>query len=211
MSDITKDHLEWAVVDRLRLMLEEPPHQTFNVTQTYSLFTSVLCWVMQRIRIKSSDIVSKHDKIAHNLFRQLKDTSIDVEPWRIHITPTERIERIGTTGVRVPAPQGFKAHTAERFLINLRDATAHGDARNVEPFNTEGLLAGFAFSCAEFEGLGRDRKKTWSGEITLLEAEMRRIGIELAKLYCDAIRPKRLRRQDERFLDIAASIKERAA
>ena len=71
MTQITQDHAEWAVVGRLRLMLEEPPHQTFNVTQTYALFTSIV-WVMQRIRIKSHQIVSNDDKIAHNLFKKLE-------------------------------------------------------------------------------------------------------------------------------------------
>lgn len=211
MTQITDDHVEWAVVGRLRLMLEEPPHENFKVTQTYALFTAILCWVMQRIRIKSHEIVSKDDKIAHNLFKKLEGASINAEPWRIHIAPTERIERVGATGVPVPAPRGVEAHTAERFLINLRDATAHGDARNVEPFNAGGFLAGFTFSCAEFEGRGKSRKKVWDGKITLLETDMRRVGIQLAKLYCDAIRRSEPHRHDGHFGSDAASIKEVAA
>jgi hypothetical protein len=207
MTQITQDHVEWAVVGRLRLMLEEPPHQIFNVTQTYSLFTTSLCWVMQRIRVKPHEIVSKDDKIAHDLFKKLERVLIDADPWRIHIAPTERIERVGATIVPVPAPLGFEAHTAERFLINLRDATAHGDARNVEPFNTGGLLAGFTFLCAEF----KDRKKAWSGKITLLESDMRRIGIQLARIYCDAIRHSEPHRHDGNFGSDAVSIKEAAA
>jgi hypothetical protein len=211
MTEITKDHVEWAVVDRLRFMLEQPPHQTFNVTQTYALFTATLCWVMQRIRIKFQEISSKDDKVAHNLFKKLEGASILTEPWCIQIASTERIERVGATTVSVRAPQGFEAHTAERFLINLRDATAHGDARNVEPFNAGDLLAGFTFSCVEFEGIGRNRKKAWGGEITLLEPDMRRIGIQLAKLYCDAIRRSEPHRRDGNFGSDASSIKEAAA
>ncbi len=207
MTEITKDHVEWAMIGRLRLMLEEAPHQTFNVTQTYSHFSSVLCWVMQRIRIKSSDIVTKEDKIAHALFKKLEGAPIDADPWRIVITPSERIERIGAKAVRVPPPERFEAHTAERFLINLRDATAHGDARNVEPFNIGGNLVGFTFYCAEL----KNRKIDWNGKITLLEADMRRIGIQLAKHYCDAIRHSESHRHDNRFGSDAASVEEVAA
>lgn len=207
MTEITKDHVEWAVIGRLRLMLEEPPHQTFNVTQTYALFTSILCWVMQRIRIKTSDIFTKEDKIAHDLFKKLEDAPIDADPWRIVSAQAERIERIRAKAVRVPAPQGFEERTAARFLINLRDATAHGDARKVEPFNIGGNLVGFTFSCTEL----KDRKVSWDGKITLLEADMRRIGIQLAKLYCDAIRHSEAHRRDDNFGSDAASVKEVAA
>jgi hypothetical protein len=207
MTQITRDHVEWAVADRLGRMLEEPPHQSFNVTQTYALFTAILCWVMQHIRIKEDHVASKNDKIARDLFRRLKGASIEAEPWRVYIKPTERIEGVGPTRVKVPAPQGFETHTAERFLINLRNATAHGDARRVEPFNTDGLLAGFTFSCAEF----KDRKKAWDGKITLLESDMRRIGIGLARLYCDAIRNGEPHRRDGYFESDAASINEAAA
>lgn len=207
MTEITKDHIEWAMIGRLRLMLEEPPHQTFNVTQTYALFTSVLCWVMQRVRIKAHEIHSKDDKAASSVFKRLEGDSISANPWRIHVAPTGRIERVGTVGVPVPVPQGFEAHTAARFLINLRDATAHGDARNVEPFNVSSLLVGFTFSCAEL----KNRKKVWDGRITLLETDMRRIAIQLAKLYCDAIRHSEPHRRDDHFGSDASSIKEAAA
>jgi hypothetical protein len=204
MTEITRDHVEWALVDRLRLMLEGPPHKRFNVTQTYALFTSVLSWVMQRVRIKSHDIVSQDDKVASDLFKKLEGESIGADPWSVHVVPAARTERVGATSVFISTPKGFEAHTVGRFLINLRDATAHGDARNVQPFNNGSSLVGFTFSCAEF----RDRKRVWDGKITLLEADMRRIGIQLAKRYCDAIRHSEPHRRDGHFGSDAASIKE---
>jgi hypothetical protein len=73
MTEITKDHVEWAVVDRLRRMLvEEPPHPKFNVTQTYALFTTILCWMMERIRIRPHEIATPDDRIAQKLFGTLK-------------------------------------------------------------------------------------------------------------------------------------------
>jgi hypothetical protein len=211
MTQITKDHVEWVVVGRLRLMLEEQPHQVFNVTQTYALFAPILCWVMQRIRIKSHAINNQDDKNAHNLGKKLEGVPAADAPWKIHTAPTTRIETLGSTRVVLPAPQGFAEHSAQRFLINMRDAIAHGDARIVEPFNTGGLLVGFSFSCAEFEGRGRDQRMVWEGKITLLEADMRRVGTHLARIYCDAIRHSERHRRDEHFGGDAGSIKETAA
>ena len=205
MTQITKDHVEWAVVGRLRLMLEEPPHATYNVTQAYSLFSAILCWVMQHIR-------SPTDRIAHRLFESLSEVTITNDPWLVHSAPAERIERIGPYNVKVPAPVGFEMHTVDRFLINLRDATAHRDARNVSPFNiavgSEQLLAGFSFACAEFGD--RKRTKKWCGKITLLDDDMRRIGVALAKRYCDSLRRSDPHRRDSNFGNDAALVKEAA-
>ena len=129
MTQITNDHVEWAVVGRLWRMLEEPPHPTFNVTQTYAMFTTILCWVVQRIRIPTHEIDSMDDRIAHKLFDTLSKAAIKEDPWQVHVTPTERIEAIGSHRVVVPEPTNFETHSVGRFLINLRDATAHGDTR----------------------------------------------------------------------------------
>ena len=211
MTQITDDHLEWAVVGRLGLMLEAPPHRTFNVTQTYALFTTILCWVVQRVRIPTHEIVSRDDRIAHKLFKVLSSTAAVDDPWRVPVLPAARVELIGSTSVTVPKPESFETHSVDRFLINLRDATAHGDARNVSPFNvptaSEHLLVGFTFACAEF----KNRKKIWEGKITLLEKDMRRIGTHLAKSYCDALRRCERHRRDGHFGNDAASIREIAA
>jgi hypothetical protein len=210
MTQITADHLEWAIVGRLRRMLEEPPHQLFNVTQTYALFTTIICWVTQHIRIPDKEIKTLADQSAHKLLQTLSQAAIANDPWHIHVASMPRIERIGSHTVKVPAPVNFEAHSVDRFLINLRDATAHGDARIVSPFNvpnkSQHLLAGFHFTCAE-----KDRRRPWKGKITLLEQDMRRIGIELAKMYCNAIRRSETNRQNNHFGTEAASIKETAA
>jgi hypothetical protein len=207
MTHITVNHVEWAVVGRLRLMLEEPSREKFNVTQTYALFTTILCWVVQHIRIPTHEIKSPGDRIAHKLLEIFSDGAIADGPWRINVTPTARIERVGLHSIPVPAPRNFETHTVRRFLINLRDATLHGDARKVSPFNVERLLAGFTFACEEVS----DRRRTWEGEITLLEQDMRRIGIQLAKTYCDALRRTEPHRGDNHFGSDAASIRETAA
>jgi hypothetical protein len=82
------------------------------------------------------------------------------------------------------------------------------------PFNvavgSEQLLAGFSFVCTEVNPRDR-RKKNWEGKITLLEGDMRRIGIALAKSYCNALRRSGPHRRDARFGSDAASVKEAAA
>jgi hypothetical protein len=212
MTQITADHVEWAIVGRLRRMLEEPPHQNFNVTQAYALFTTILCWVMQHIRIPERAITTPQDWTANKLLIKLSAARIADAPWSVHVASIARIALIGPHSVSVPAPVGFEnTHTADRFLVNLRDATAHGDARNVLPFNvnvgSEHVLAGFTFACAEF----RDRRKVWEGKLTLLETDMRRIGSHLAQIYCDALRHSDDHHRDGYFGQDAASIREVAA
>jgi hypothetical protein len=164
--------------------------------------------VTQRIRIRPDDIESVDDQVAHGLCETFSNTSIADDPWRVNVKPLRRIEMVGPYRVTVPAPSNFETHTVARFLINLRDATAHGDARNVRPFNHEHRLIGFSFACAE---LNRQREKTWEGKITLIERDMRRIGGHLAMKYCDALRRSDAHGTDSHFESDAASIKERAA
>ncbi len=202
MSSIANAHVEWAVVERLRIMIEEPPHRDFNVTQAYSLFTSILCWVMQHIRMGSHETQTRGDRNARRLLVDLRRDSITDDPWRVHTS--DRLVPVGARRVHVPAPRGFDTHTVERLLINLRDATAHGDARNVKPFNEDALLAGFTFACAEFRRENSGLRRVWDGKITLLEDDMRRIGSQLARRYCDAVRHS----NGGDFEHYAASIKE---
>jgi hypothetical protein len=67
-------------------MLEEPPHEKFNVTQTYALFTTVVCWVVQRIRVKSNESKNENDRLAAKVFDELSVQSIDEKPWAIQLS-----------------------------------------------------------------------------------------------------------------------------
>lgn len=203
MGAITKEHAEWAVVDRLRQMLEHP-QQEFVATQSFALFSSIVCWVMQHIRITERQQATDADKAASELYNQLRKEAIVSEPWNVLTGSEVRIERVGSRGVTVPAPQGFEGHTAARFLKNLRDAMAHGDARKVEPFNDGHWLVGFSFNCSELEG----REVMWEGQITLLRTDFQRLGSLLATRYCSAIKTSGDRRHGAHFADVAASLEE---
>jgi hypothetical protein len=202
VTQITNDHVEWAVVDRLRLMLEEPPHIKFNVTQTFALFTSILCWVIQRIRVRKREIDTEADHAASRLWELLKAEPVSMTPWSVPESAAPRAVHLGRQSIQIPPPSGFEGRNAGQFLVNLRNAVAHGDARNVSPFNvpngSERLLTGFTFRCSE-RSRTDPREITWRGEITLIEDDLRRIGVELAKRYCDALRSSDAHHADGNF------------
>lgn len=181
MGLITADHAEWAVVDRMRQMMEAPQGD-YIATQTYALFTTTLCWVLQHLRIREDQHRTAKDKAAARLLAELGQVHASAAPWRMPVASVRRMERIGNNPISVPESAGFEDHTLKRILINLRDASAHGDARNVVPFNSGPNLVGFTFNCAE------PRNVNWAGgRITLLRADMQRIGTTLATRYRDAI------------------------
>ncbi len=82
--------------------------------------------------------------------------------------------------------------SAFEFLIGIRNARAHGDERKVFPLNSNPddldrcNLEGFSFSCS----YSRKHKLIWCGKVNLLEQDMRRIGVELAKQFCDSLESK---------------------
>jgi hypothetical protein len=41
MGGIADEHVEWAVVNHLKAMLDEPPKTKFNVTQSFALISTV--------------------------------------------------------------------------------------------------------------------------------------------------------------------------
>lgn len=179
LMEIRKEHVEWAVVRRLSKLLDKK-HEEFNVTSTYSYFATILCWVTQRVR---ADDQSE----AQRLFEELEKET--VEDWGIHTrAEVPPLSEAAARGVG-PFPE-FAGRPASKFLVDLRNAVAHGDARTVEPYHlaVKGRatveLAGFTFYCEEKTRRG---KVVWKGSITLLESDMRRFGLRLADRYCEAL------------------------
>lgn len=183
--EIRNEHVEFAIVQRFREMLNEQ-HPKYEVTAVYALFTAILCWSTQRLR---SDVTKENSKEAHaaaGVWNGLSAESISDDPWRILISegpfPSNPV-----LFERSVASAKFGGHTVERLIKNLRDAVAHGDARKVEPHHrvspgkTETKLVGFKFACEE-----RSQER-WNGEIILLAADMVRIADELASRFCKAM------------------------
>jgi hypothetical protein len=202
MGMITDEHMEWATVHRMREMLVNV-HDDYKVTHTYALFTTILCWVMQRVRAGGQDHINQR---ARALFQELQNEQISDAPWSIwtdaghHHHDARRFRPVG------PFPE-FQGFDAARFLTALRNATAHGDARNIRPFNRDEILVGHQFRCTE-----KDRRRvTWQGTIILERADMRRIGIALADRFCAALSGDQHERERPYFEGEAGRIREEAA
>ena len=167
MTEITSAHAEWAVVDRLRSMLNETPHAKYNVTQSYGLCVAILAWVMQRVRTPENAANSQEDRAAISVKAALDAQNVEALPWGLK------------TGGLGPVNSDFLGFTAFNFLKWLRDASCHGDARQVFPVNSGGSLLGFE--------LRATAKKDRERSLILSEIDLRRIGIALATMYCRAL------------------------
>ena len=210
MTQILRDHAEWAVVDRLGKMLLREHQGPFEVTEAYALFSSILCWTVQRLRTPHTQI-DQVAQAARQLWNVWEHQDIAAEPWLIWTAPTYRDFIKDGESIRVPPPLNFENHTAARFLENLRNAVAHGDARTVEPFNVGGRMYGFTFRCEDWKGIGDGERKKWTGTITLLRSDLVHIGSTIATRFCDIVQPGGLDYLDANFVSDASSLREDAA
>lgn len=195
MGGIADEHVEWAVVNRLKALLEEPPKTKFNVTQSFALFSTVLMWTKNRAWVggdleKRPHWFGEVDHAARNARERLRDARICDAPWLL----SQKLPEIGMVGREEEPPLGdrqinsdFGEMTAEAFFKWLRDALAHGDGRTIRPIhkrsvgNNKTLLAGFEIVFADRKG--SDRNLT----LALYHADMRRIGAILADLFCQSL------------------------
>lgn len=191
MTAITSAHAEWAVVDRLRAMLVEPPHQAYNVTQSYGLCMAILAWVMQRIRTPGNQVDTPDARAAVSVKARLEGQPADAMPW---------FARQLNFGPDTADRGNLADQTAFDFLKSLRDAMCHGDARSVFPINRNGELVGFEFRVMSREGV------EWSS--VLKERDLRRIGTALAAMYCEALQAA-VAPGVHAFVDEASSMREK--
>ncbi|MBS0244256.1 MAG: hypothetical protein JSS20_18965 [Proteobacteria bacterium] len=184
MGGISDDQVEWAVVHRLKAMLDAPPKTEFNVTQTFAHFNAILLWTKNRARI--GDRKPRIGDPGAQLRDRLNNTTIYEEPWllsRAHpdfpkAPENEYRPEIG------PINSDFEGKSAAAFLKWLRDALAHGDGRSILPLHKPSvrydktLLAGFKVVFNEVRGA--DRILT----LHLYHQDMLRIGKALADDFC---------------------------
>lgn len=195
MGGISDAQVEWAVVNRLKAMLDEPPATNFNVTQTFALFSSILLWSKNRAWVAGrrpalGPEADENDDRAHMARKALGGALITGEPWRLS-TMDPQIAVLGDERDQVPGGarinSDFENMSAEVFFEWLRNAVAHGDARTIQPIHKISrrtgmpLLAGFQFKFAERPGSARKL------ELSLYHDDMRRLGRELAHLFCQAL------------------------
>ena len=188
MGGISDDQVEWAVIHRLKAMLDDPPKTEFNVTQTFAHFVAVLLWAKNRARI--GDRNPRIDDPGAQLRGQLDGATIFDDPWLLsrehpafpNAPANEFRPEVG------PINQDFEGKSAARFLKWLRDALAHGDGRSILPLHKPSvrydktLLAGFKVVFNEERGA--DRCLT----LHLYHQDMIRIGKALADEFCRELR-----------------------
>jgi hypothetical protein len=187
MAEIKEEHVEWRVVDRLRELLEKLPDTPHDVTLTYSLFSTVICWTCQRLR---DDSTGSHKTI----WQKLSSERALADPWHFDVRAATEVRRATEAAVDASLlPAG-------RFLIGIRNAVAHGDHNRIAPHHLQvspgrpdRRLIGFTFN-ADFQQTkpngdgGRVIAKDWGGwRFDLTSMDMRRIGLSLAERFCDGL------------------------
>lgn len=215
MGGIADEHVEWAIVNRLKAMLDQPPQTPFNVTQTFALFSSILLWSKNRAWVAGNlgmrgSWEDRADHRAHDAREAMRAALITDAPWRLSLAPPE-IVLVDLDGEAPPRDsrinRDFENMTPEAFFKWLRDALAHGDGRTIRPIHKRSartgktLLAGFKIVFA------RERGAEHVLTLSLFHDDMRRIGGHLADLFCRALS------SDNRYFeqDAATQIEERAA
>jgi len=194
MGGIHEEHVEWAVINRLKAMIDQPPQTDFNVTLGFSLFSAVLLWSKNRMWLREIDAASQADKSALAARAALGDTRIVDPPWSLSRT----MPALHGEG---PVNDEFETMPAWEFFKWLRDALAHGDGRSIRPIHwqsheTGGVwLGGFHIVFPRSKNLGADTLS-----VHLFKADLQRLGSQLADLFC-----KHLAQGDDYyFSDIAA-------
>lgn len=195
MVEILKEQVEWAVVDRLKTMLDAPPKTNYNVTQCFALFSAILLWTKQRTwvggdRRDRPDWFNQMDHAARDAREALRAASIFDAPWslskvRPYLGRIEENNPIALTDEQINTD--FEDMTAEQFIKWLRDALAHGDGRTIRPIHkpsrksNEALLVGFEITFPAAKRLKRDLT------LSLYHTDMTKIGSILANAFCGAL------------------------
>ncbi len=195
MGGILDEHVEWAVVNRLKAMLEDPPKTKFNVTQSFALFSSILLWSKNRAwvggdRGDQGRFLSEADQAAAEARKRLRESQICGEPWLLsrrapNLRSASRLQELDLGAEEINAD--FETMTAEAFFKWLRDALAHGDGRTIRPIHKPShrskstLLVGFRIEMCERKGSARILS------LSLYHADMRHLGAALADYFCRAM------------------------
>lgn len=188
MGGIADEHVEWAVVNRMKAMLDAPPATDFNVTQAFALFTSIVMWTKNRMWVAGNAVDPKDwqlpaDDLAHSARKNLRTAVIVDEQWRLSIQ-VPALVNVDAYWVGQAINGDFADMSAESFFKWVRDALAHGDGRTIRPLhkpskdNSKNWLAGFEIDFEEKKGAELRL------HLTLYQADMVRMGSLLADQFC---------------------------
>ncbi|RCK18831.1 hypothetical protein TH8_21470 [Thalassospira profundimaris] len=119
MGQILEHAAEYETVRRLAEMLKSTK-EDYKATESYALFTTIVCWVVQRARTPANQN-GNDDVQAREVGIALQATRISDAPWSV---------------------QDLPEMTAFDFFTSIRNAVAHGDGRQIRPLNENGFLTG---------------------------------------------------------------------
>jgi hypothetical protein len=175
MGGIAEAHVEWAVINRLKAMLDDPPQTDFNVTLAFSLFSTILIWTKNRMWIRDAEIPA--DEYALAARKKLGETMIVDAPWSLSRAFPDRQGNgeANADFVEMPAWDFFKW---------LRDALAHGDGRTIRPLHWTSHATG-----KEWLGGFRVEFSRANGYVEILtlhlfKRDIQNLGQQLADLFC---------------------------
>jgi len=128
MGHILQHAAEYETVRRLSDMLVSAKEE-YKTTESYALFSTIVCWVMQRARTPA-DFDDPADRQAREVGIALQESPISEKPWLVDTVPNM---------------------TAFEFFIAVRIAVAHGDGRQIKPLNEHNILVGQLIPINGFE------------------------------------------------------------
>lgn len=186
MVEIRSEDFEWAAIDRMGKMLKSP-HSKFKTTHTYSSFSAILCWTVQRIRtspIHTNVGIDQRETPENDANFEVFD-SIQVELYHQTIegffgSLPSASDRLNTVQLKDTDENDISALA---FIIALRNAVAHGDGRSVKPVNRPNQLVGFEFSLSNPKNFPQ-----WSNETQLNRSAMAQIAGGMVEVFCDKFR-----------------------
>jgi hypothetical protein len=193
MGGIADGHVEWAIINRLKAMLDASLATTFNVTQTFALFSAVLLWTKNRGWVAGNNagnvnFADAADQAAHEFRLLLANEAITSQPWSLPLQEPRFIAVAEHDGIAAnPINGDFKDMPVEVFVKWLRDAFGHGDGRTIRPLHKTGKrgdqtwLSGFR---VQFNETQKSNRKL---DLHFYEADMRRIGSLLADRFCTTL------------------------
>lgn len=119
MGQIREHAAEYETVRRLAEMLTST-REDYQATESYALFSTIVCWVVQRARTPANQD-GPNDVQAREVGIALRAARMSDAPWLM---------------------QDLEKMSAFDFFTNIRNAVAHGDGRQIQPLNEGGFLTG---------------------------------------------------------------------
>jgi hypothetical protein len=121
--EIRDEHVEWAVISRLRDMLRDSAKAEFDITQAYAFFSAIILWTAQRMRTKGH---GPGDEAARRFYERMQKE--DFGPFQTRRQPHHSVADL-------PAQEPVAGAKVAEVVIAIRNGLAHGDGRTVKPLH----------------------------------------------------------------------------